>query len=473
MQFFETPRVRFFRILAGKYRAVVAAVLVELHERLFGPTSEPAVLLPDEVRALVALWIPRMPTVESDEVPGQQESIIAGGERERDELAGALVRQLIEDGWLERYFSDLRSALRFTRAGKVFAGALSEVAQPRRKTRLRNMRSVRNALKQFYERGEADDLSDALHYASAMSDELTEDIHALQDRGRDLLQRREHAGDHLAELNRRMDGDYAPRLLADNVDTYSGDIILELDHLRSLPDDRRAHLNARVSIDLPWLVDEAPVGVRPLDYALNRVHEIVVNVCLPKQSAMVHEILSVTRLMAQIVGHQCFVHAGAASSSVTRLVGTLNAATASERERLLAIFAAAIAPVGCRWLNPTRVSLGAKRSIAPVDLSLENPVVDRETRRQEAIAQAVDAAFSTDSAANGSRLAARLRADTALYFSELPANDALDVLHAIFAVSDVNDVLPVSVHRLHTRRVVTELFDTVDLLIRPAPTTGP
>jgi hypothetical protein len=84
-------------------------------------------------------------------------------------------------GWLECYFVDLRPALRFTCAGELVAGALADIEQPRRRSRLRNMRSVRNASLQFLERGDPDDLADALHYAAAMSEELTEDIQALQE----------------------------------------------------------------------------------------------------------------------------------------------------------------------------------------------------------------------------------------------------------------------------------------------------
>ncbi|HEY4091642.1 MAG TPA: hypothetical protein VGN46_09020 [Luteibacter sp.] len=59
------------------------------------------------------------------------------------------------------------------------------------------------------------------------------------------------------ELNRRMEGDYALRLLADNLDTYAGDIIVALDRFRAIPSGRQISLDQQLRRELPWLAEEA------------------------------------------------------------------------------------------------------------------------------------------------------------------------------------------------------------------------
>ena len=469
MNLFDAPRQRFLRPLHGKFRALASQVLARLHEQLFGPTSEVGTLSPEELRELIwdlsaSAYV--FTADEDDESFGVLERPLS--EREREDVVGSLSRQLVEDGWLERYFSDLRPALRFTRAGKGFAAAISDVVQPRRRTRLRNMRSVRNALRQFADRGDPDDLADALHYASAMSAELTDDIQALQDQAREVLRQQDQAFDRLEELNRRMDGDYAPRLLADNVDTHASDIIGALDKLRYATPQRRAELEASVRRELPWLTEEASgLDDSVVDYALNRVHSIVVYGCRPKQSVMVREIQSVTRLMAQIVGHQHFVRAAASTSAMLRLVAAFASGDDASREARLRCFGAMIAPTSVRLMDPMRVQIRQFRQSRHADRAGVDPEISWESRLQDAIEQATAAAVVMDAGANGQDLAEQLRRHGLLYLSALPTSTPQEVLHAVFCLTHVNDVLPVQALTLPHQRADNPFFSSSDLLVQP------
>jgi len=73
------------------------------------------------------------------------------------------VRLLVADGWLETAEDRVRlvTDYRFTRAGKIFAQALTLADRPRERTRQCNMRSCKNALSAFIERRDVEDLFDA------------------------------------------------------------------------------------------------------------------------------------------------------------------------------------------------------------------------------------------------------------------------------------------------------------------------
>ncbi|MBD9437322.1 hypothetical protein IB223_14560 [Pseudoxanthomonas sp. PXM03] len=469
MHLFDAPRERFLRVLHGKYRAIAACTLVELHEQFFGPTSDSVTLTLDSLRQCLAAACDHTDVYAASEDDTAAIFSRAPTEMEREEAIRLLSRLLVEDGWLERYFADLKPALRFTRAGKLVAAALTEITRPRRRTRLRNMRSVRNALLQFYERADPDDLADALHYAAAMSDELTDDIHMLQEQARSLLRQQDTAFDHLLELNRRMDGDYAPRLLADNVDTYSSDIIDALEKLRALPDARRTEMDRQLSRELPWLAEDAAGHHRVLDYALDRVHTIILHGCRPKQSAMVREIQSVTRLMAQVVGHQHFVRAASRSSALSRLVERLKEEESPEqRERLLARFGHAIAPMAIRLVDPSRIAVRDKRASRVASGEGSSAIISWDAQLQHAIEQALDSAVMIDAPANGAHLANQLRERHAVYFSDLALDSPQAILHAVFAMAHANEVIQISAENLPHRPVVNAFFSTHDVLMTPS-----
>lgn len=469
MSLFDPPRERFLRVLHGKYRAIAAAALVQLHDEFFGPTSESLTLTPYLLKEYLEHACDHTEVYSGLEEESDSPVMRPAYPPERDEAVRVLSKLLVEDGWLERYFADLKPALRFTRAGKLIAGALTEIVRPRRRTRLRNMRSVRNALQQFHERGDPDDLADALHYAGAMSDELTDDIHMLQEQGRALLRQQDAAFDHLAELNRRMDGDYAPRLLADNVDTYASDIVDALQSIRDLSEARRADMDHQLTRELPWLAEESEGHVGVLSYALDRVHNIILYGCRPKQTAMVREIQSVTRLMAQIVGHQHFVRAASRSSSLSKLVERLKEEGSPDlRERMLAKFGTAISPIGVRLLDPSRIEVAGRRLVRTVDGQGAPIVVSWESRLQHAIEQALDGAIAMDAPANGLLLAQRIRDEHGIFFSELTLDSPQAVLHAVFAAAHVNEVIDIKAENLAHRSVSNTFLNTNDVLMTQA-----
>lgn len=141
--FFEAERQNFFRPLNGKRRELVAACLRSLYERLHGPGADYSQNLNrDSLRDVL------MPAIREHAA-----EVIGDGLAEDDDLAsidsndvqllaGALIRSLLKDGWLES-FGDrvgLVTAYRLTRAGKLFAEALWSLSRLRTRSRQRNVR---------------------------------------------------------------------------------------------------------------------------------------------------------------------------------------------------------------------------------------------------------------------------------------------------------------------------------------------
>ena len=101
--FFEAERQSFFRPLNGKRRELVAACLRSLYERLHGPGADYAQnLTRDSLRDLL------MPVINdhANEIVGEgtlDDELANIDSGDVQQIAGALIRTLLRDGWLETF----------------------------------------------------------------------------------------------------------------------------------------------------------------------------------------------------------------------------------------------------------------------------------------------------------------------------------------------------------------------------------
>ena len=142
--FYEAERQNFFRPLSGKRRELVVACLRSLYERLHGAGADYAHnLTRDDMRDILLPVVQRMSNEISAEENSSDDELALISSDNVLELASAVFRSLLKDGWLEMFGdrAGLVTAYRFSRAGKLFAEALYVIDRPRTRSRQRNVRS--------------------------------------------------------------------------------------------------------------------------------------------------------------------------------------------------------------------------------------------------------------------------------------------------------------------------------------------
>ncbi len=147
---FEQSRVHFFRPLIGKYRGQVADCLGHFYARLYGEHADYSrSFTRDQVVEVFEEAVARSPVLDEDEA----EAVVAGPRSGREQ-AGWILHLVLEHGWLERHVdaATLQTTYAFSRQGRLFTQPMVEAAGGRFRTRHRNTRNTRNALKSFVAR---------------------------------------------------------------------------------------------------------------------------------------------------------------------------------------------------------------------------------------------------------------------------------------------------------------------------------
>src|SRR6185369_9377767 len=206
-------------------RALVAACLRALYDRLHGPAADYSHnLTRDSVKELLLPVIREYrDRVEADQEPDEFTTADAN---DPQQLAAVAVRVLLRDGWLEAFpdRQGLVTAFRLTRPGKLFAEAFWSLQRPSR-SRQRNMRSCRNALEAALRtNGDAHDLVDAYEYAEKVIEDLTEGIDFLQERVRQLMREAtvHDQWDDFVEFLDKFQRDYSKQLTVDSATLRPG-----------------------------------------------------------------------------------------------------------------------------------------------------------------------------------------------------------------------------------------------------------
>jgi hypothetical protein len=439
--FFEAERNNFFRPLNGKRRELVVACLRALYERLHGPGADYANKMSrDVLRDLIAPIIQTMANdfATDDDVLDDELSRIDANDDQQ--LAGALIRGLLKDGWLET-FGDrvgLVTAYRFSRAGKLFAEALWVLDRPRVRARQRNMRSCRNALEAALKNVDAYDLIDAFDYAEKVVSDLSEGADYFHELVRKLMAEASTTPwDGFMEFLDRFEKEFKKQLTSDNVERHRAAIRDTLNRLRCIDDAKACVLEAQLNDTARWALQEKTSGLT-IDWMLDRIEELVDAACSTKQPELIKAMNAYMRRAASIVQQAMMLRSGSNRHAYTSAITDVAALAGDAQSSLLERLGVHLAAAEIRLLDPSSFKLRSASQRRKALTVTALPKVTRDSRLNAALQRAEASAFalSNEDVRESIRAELRLRARP-LRLSTLPAKTAADVLHAMQAVEAI------------------------------------
>ena len=439
--FFEAERLSFFRPLNGKRRELVAACLRSLYERLHGPGADYAQnLTRDSLRDLL------MPVIHdhANEIVGEvslDDDELAGIDSgDVQQIAGALIRTLLKDGWLET-FGDrvgLVTAYRFTRPGKLFAEALWSLSRLRTRSRQRNVRGCRNALEAARKNVDAYDLVDAYDYAEKVISDLSEGVDYFQELVRRLMSEASRAPwEEFMEFLDRFEKDFKKQMTADNVERHRQAIREAVNRLRSIEQDKFQVLEQQLRDIASWANPDGHSD-SALDWMLERIEEMVEAACTTKHPELLKAMNIYVRRATSIVQQAMLLRGSQARHSYSRAIAEVASLDGPKQTALLLKIGEALASAEIRLLDPASFKLrSASQRRKALTVTIQ-PRVTRDSRLAAAMHRAEASAFalSNDDVLDSIRRELRLR-NRPIRLSTLPMVTATDVLHAMQAIEAV------------------------------------
>ncbi len=428
--FFADERQQFFRPLTGKYREQVVECLQLLHERLYSANADYGeALRREQVLDIFSEALERAPQLDGDDDDG------SGRFRNNRELAGWILNQLVEHGWLkrERDSATFTSTYPFTRTGRLFTQPLVESDARSVRTRHRNTRNTLNALNAFLDRGDVYDLIDAYEYSERIVADFTDIIAELEERKRELVREVEaqklvqQASDQFFEfMERRFQPDVAIRLSADSVEKHRDRIQEVIDRIRRKPKAWKAEAERNLRHLAPdLLVDEKSSVLWQLLDTIELRMRNAADIMLP---ALRRTLQGFTRRADLIIRQLSYLHSQQ-HSDIVGICRELAALPPDESARRLAAAGEAMSGVRTALIDPGQVRLRDRRErplVRTAIASLDAPAP--ETLRELAIQQLLEQAFNINGSALRGYLRAALGARRTVDTRDLPAASAADLL---------------------------------------------
>lgn len=468
--FFETERQNFFRPLNGKRRELVAACLRSLYERLHGPGADYSQNLNrDSLRDVL------MPAIREHAA-----ELIGDGLAEDDDLAsidsndvqllaGALIRSLLKDGWLET-FGDrvgLVTAYRLTRAGKLFAEALWSLSRLRTRSRQRNVRGCRNALEAALKNVDAYDVVDAYDYAERVISDLSEGVDYFQELVRRLMSEASRTSwDEFIEFLDRFEKDFKKQMTADNVERHRQAIRGAINKLRSIEQEKFNALEAQLRDIASWANADGQAE-STFDWMLDRVEEMVEAACTTKHPELLKAMNIYVRRATSIVQQAMLLRGGQSRHNYSKAIALVSEREGDAQTALLQRLGAAIASAEVRLLDPASFKLRSTSQRRKALTITVKPRITRESRLVAAMHRAEAGAFalSNNDVLESLRRELRLR-NRALRLSSLPVRSATDILTTMQAVEAIRSYqdADVKASKLPTR-LINEFYTANDFLI--------
>lgn len=439
--FFEAERQHFFRPLYGKRRELVAACLRSVYERLHGPGADYSQNLNrDSLRDVLMPIIQEHPgDVTMDAGTGDDE--LAGiDSNDAQQLAGALIRSLLKDGWLET-FGDrvgLVTAYRFTRPGKLFAEALWSLSRLRTRSRQRNVRGCRNALVAALKNVDAYDLVDAYDYAEKVISDLSEGVDYFQELVRRLMSEASRTPwDEFMEFLDRFEKDFKKQMTADNVERHRQAIRESISKLRSIEGDKFRVLEQQLQDIASWANPDKHAE-SSFDWMLERIEEMVEAACTTKHPELIKAMNVYMRRATSIVQQALMLRGGQTLHCYTKAISMVAGMEGDKQTALLEKIGNAIAAAEMKLLDPATFKLRSASQRRKALSVTAQPRVTRESRLAASMHRAEAAAFalSNDDVLEAMRTELRLR-NRPVRLSTLPVKTATDVLQAMQAVEAV------------------------------------
>ncbi|GAB4181434.1 MAG: hypothetical protein Tsb002_01450 [Wenzhouxiangellaceae bacterium] len=428
---FADSRSHFFRPLTGKYRGQVADCLSAFYARLYGAEADYSrSFTRDQVIEILEEAIARSPVLDADEADDHQLA-----SRSQREQANWVLNLLLDYGWLERQIDEatLHATYGFTRYGRLFTQPLVDMAGGRFRTRHRNTRNTRNALKSFIDKGEVYDLLDAYEYSERIVADFSDVIAELDDRRRELVKEVEsqqivqRASDEFFDfMEKRFMPDLAIRLSADSVEKYRDEITELIERIKRKRKPFKAQAESELRRAAPELISDRRQSLlyKILDGIELRLHSASA-VMLP---ALRQALNGFTR-RADIIMRQLTYAGGGRLNQLQQTLERFRQAEPAQQEQALAVAGEALASLHVGFADPDSVRLQAPRQPRIVNRSVEaNHSADVDARRQLFIQTALDLAFTFNNDSQRQYLLTALGDGHRLHSQNLPIRDAKELL---------------------------------------------
>ncbi len=474
---FAESREHFFRPLNGKFRGQVVDCLSIFYGRLYGSLADYSrSFTRDQVVEILEEAIARSPVFEEDDADEY-----SGSSKSQREQAGWILNLLLEHGWLERQMDEatLHATYAFTRYGRLFTQPMVEATGRRYRTRHRNTRNTRNALKSFLDKGEVYDLLDAYEYSERIVSDFSDVISELDERRRELVKEVEsqqivqRAADEFFDfMEKRFMPDVAIRLSADSVEKYRDEISELIEKIKRKRKDFKAQAERELRRAAPELIIEQRQSVllAILDGIDTRMHNASA-VMLP---ALRQALNGFTR-RADIIMRQLSYSGGVGHNQLQQLSERFRKAAEAQQTEALEKAGDALATLSVGLADTDSIRLYAPRKPRVVNGAVEaNYEHDLESRKQMFLQSAVDLAFNFSSSTQRDYVVNALSEGHRIHSQNLPIRDARELLmnaHIIEVGTIGNGEFIFKVTPTH-QRVKTDYFDatdefTIELITRP------
>lgn len=424
----------------------------------------------DQVLEVFQEAVTRTPVLE-DEHQGQDDvALPVRGEREQ---ANWILNLLLEHGWLERQVDEaaLQSSYAFSRMGRLFAQPFVETSSGRFRTRHRNTRNTRNALKSFLDRGEVYDLLDAFEYSERIISDFSDVIAELDERKRQLVKEVEaqqviqRASDEFFDfMEKRFMPDLAIRLSADSVEKYRDDIQSLIRNARRKARTFKANAEKELRKMAPELLTDrnASLYLMILDGIESRLHSAS-EIMLP---ALRHALHSFTRRADIIIRQLSFTSSGL-QNDIIAICKQFMELSQQEQEQRLGQAGDIMAEWQLKLVDPnmTRLYEGRSRKIVNTQVE-EHGEASTEHRRALFVERAVEQAFNVNNEDLRRYIMQALNQGHRIQSQNLPVQDAKDLLLNAHAIEIGSGAQTSSEYRFHVepsgQQVRTDFFAATD-----------
>lgn len=429
--FFENQQQDFFRPLTSKYRAQVFECLQLLYVRLYTSQADYSQLLSrDMVIECFEEAIARAPLLES-----QLDDEFSQPIKNQREQANWTLNLLLEHGWLEKQVDEatLQSSYGFTRVGRLFTQPAIELGQGRFRTRHRNTRNTRNALKMFADQGDVYDLLDAYEYSERIISDFTDVIGELEERKRSLIQEVEsqqliqRASDEFFEfMEKRFLPDLAIRLSVDSVEKYRDEIESTIQSVKRKRKDFKLKAEKDLRVTAPELIESDQISLlySILDSIEQRIHNAS-EIMLP---ALRKALLNFTRRADIIMRQLSFSHHAGGDDLLDnlRLLSSLND---EEFAQSMLDVSEHITELKVGFIDPKQLKIRADRVRKEVNTQVEEVEhLDEAARKQFYLQQTLEMAFSVNNQQMSEYLIDAIASGHKIASHQLPVSNAKELI---------------------------------------------
>ncbi len=435
--FFRQKQKDFFRPLTSKYREQIANCLQSLYQQLYTIQADYESLNTRE--KLVALFqetVTRSPVFDVDN--DDDANVPVRNDREQ---ANWILNALLEYGWLEKQVDEatLQSSYAFTRIGRLFTQSIVETNGAAYRTRHRNTRNVRNALKMFVEQGDVYDLLDAFEFSERIISDFSDTIAELDERKRQLVkeveaqQLVEKASEEFFEfMEKRFMPDLSIRLSADSVEKWRDEIQDSVNKARRKRKEFKANAETNLRKVAPELVEQKNTSVylsilERIEQRIHRASEIM----LPALRRSLH---GFTR-RADIIMRQLSFSAQGRQSELLDICQSLSQESDEQVNQKLLQAGEKLAQLQVAFFDPQQIKLYQRQKKRIVDTRAEDSEsMDDSARKDLYIRQTVERAFALSNKDMAEYLVKSLGKGHRIYSHQLPVSSARELLMRAHAI---------------------------------------